>query len=590
MKAASVAKDKCRVFGRTNSLWLEIVWIVLLGTGCSALQRPRWHQPNATSPDSVLLRKECSVRFGSFSLANAEVAYAAATEAMEQRDASCVDEFYRAAEYAWDDVEQTTSERYSFHSRASEIYRSSMNAIVTEGQKYGRLDPRSGLRIHSANGWTHIPIAHHGFPRSEEEFDELAVVGEYTAPNLLQTYRRNGVGVPVIAIRNESSDRFQRKRQGFAATLVLRKDCGSNSIHESSTILELHDPLRISRLAHGQSSLPLASDSTAPIAKALSSVKRTYVQSFLQPGMVRPDDEGLFMLEPYQHGKIPVIFVHGLLSDRLTWASMVNELSARPEFVERYQLWGFEYPTGEPFLTSATLFRRQLKEIRDQFDPHETDEAMNHVVLIGHSMGGLISKMQITESGAALWNSLSHRRFDQVAMSLETRRKFSEAVFFMPSPMVSRVIFIGTPHRGSALAQRAIGRVGSLLIEEPEELKAEHDRLIEQNPGAFSAEFTRRVPTSIDMLEPKSELLQAIHGLPINSRVRLHSIVGRGRWMLGNGDSDGVVPVSSATHEQSSSVTMVDEKHAKLTEDSLVIEQVLTILREHCAENASCLN
>ena len=564
---------------------LIVACLCTKSAGCSMMQCARWQTATLTSPDPFMQRKACSIRSGSFSLANAEVAYAAATEAMEQGDPRCVDEFFRAAEHAWFDVVQIANEPDAFASRASEIYRSSLNAIVTEGQKHCRLDARRGLRIRSTSGWSIIPVTHHGFPRIAEEFDQLAVVGDYSAPQLHHIYRRNGVGVPVIALRNhESEEPFQRKRQGFAATLVLRHAKTNDSVQGSSTILELHDPLRIASIKHEQSSLPLASDSTAPIALALSTVKRSYVQSFLQPGLVRPDDDGLFMLEPYQPGKIPVIFVHGLLSDRLTWANLVNELNARTEFLEQYQLWGFEYPTGEPFLTSATLLRSQLNKIRARFDPQETDEALNHVVLVGHSMGGLISKMQISESGTALWNSISRRNFEQVVMSPNTRKKLSEAVFFTPSPMVSRVVFIGTPHRGSALAQRAIGRVGSLLIKEATDLRSEHDRLIADNPGVFSEEFSRRVPTSIDMLEPKSDLLQAIHCLPINTRVRIDSIVGNGRWMPGNGDSDGVVPVTSANHERSTSVVMVNQKHAKLTEDPAVIQQVMRILREHGLE------
>jgi hypothetical protein len=54
--------------------------------------------------------------------------------------------------------------------------------------------------------------------------------------------------------------------------------------------------------------------------------------------------------------------------------------------------------------------------------------------------------------------------------------------------------------------------------------------------------------------------------------------------MPGNGDSDGVVPVTSAKHERSTSVVMVNQKHAKLTEDPAVIQQVIRILREHGLE------
>jgi hypothetical protein len=134
------------------------------------------------------------------------------------------------------------------------------------------------------------------------------------------------------------------------------------------------------------------------------------------------------------------------------------------------------------------------------------------------------------------------------------------------------------------LAQRAIGRIGSLLIKESPDQRAEHHQLLEDNPATFSDEFTRRIPTSIDMLEPNSELLQAINCLTLNPCVPTHSIVGQGCWMLGNGDSDGVVPVSSAIHPASTSVTMVTAKHTKLTGDPTVIEQVLSLLREHHAE------
>jgi pimeloyl-ACP methyl ester carboxylesterase len=404
-------------------------------------------------------------------------------------------------------------------------------------------------------------------------------------PQLNKIYCRHGIGVPIIAVRKrERSEGFQRQRQSWAATLVLRHSIGDDNSQGSMLTLELYDPLRVSSIANGSSTLPLAADTTAPLAIALSTVKRNYVQSFLQPGLVRPDETGLFMLEPYQPNKIPIIFIHGLLSDRLTWANMVNELISRPEFIDRFQLWGFEYPTGEPFLTSAKRLRHQMKQIRTDFDPHERDSAFNKIVLVGHSMGGLVSKMQITESGTQVWNSISQRNFEQTAMLEDTRKKFAEAVFFKPSPLVSRVVFIGTPHRGSALAQRAVGRVGSLLIDEPAELKAEHRRLLDDNPKAFSKEFSRRVPTSIDMLEPRSELLQAVNSLPLNPTVRTHSIIGQGRWMLGYGDSDGVVPVASAMHERSASTTMVTEKHAQLTRDPAVIEQVLMILREHYSE------
>ena len=128
-------------------------------------------------------------------------------------------------------------------------------------------------------------------------------------------------------------------------------------------------------------------------------------------------------------------------------------------------------------------------------------------------------------------------------------------------------------------------------MKEKPEAKVLHDRLIRDNPETFSREFARRVPSSIDLLDPDSPLLQAIESLPIDSCVRIHSIMGHGRWMLGNGDSDGVVPVNSAWHFGSSSQKCVDEKHSKLPQDMAVIDEVFSILHTHaCTSEAHSLD
>lgn len=549
--------------------------------GCSLVQHGAWPAPSICEPNPSQFLQEYPLILGSSDLAKAEVAYAAAIESMCKGDSSCVDEFFSAAQFAWRDIERLASQREKPNHRAAEIYRSSLISLVSEGQQHKRLTPRDGLRIRTAGGWSTVPIVYHGFLRNPDDFNELVVVGEYQT-KLNKIYRQGGLGIPLVAIRKrESSEPFQRKRQAFAATLLLRQVDGGVSSSTTTAVLELYDPIRTSTTEVGARDIPLAKDTSAPIARALATTKRNYVQSFLQPGLVTPDSEGLFMLEPYQPGKIPIVFIHGLLSDRLTWADLVNEIQVRPEFTEHYQLWGFEYPTGEPFLRSATLLRDQLRLIRSYLDPEESDEALQEIVLVGHSMGGLISKMQITESGTHLWDALSNRRFEDVAMDSRTRKQLRAIAFFKPSPLVSRVVFIGTPHRGSALAQRMLGRVGSVLIKESDESKSVHDKLIRDNPGVFSSEFSRRIPTSIDMLEPNSQLLSAVNNLPIRPGVQMHSIIGRGRWMPGNGDSDGVVPVTSAQLPGTVSEAFVFEKHTKLTGNPKVIEEVLAALRIH---------
>ena len=215
------------------------------------------------------------------------------------------------------------------------------------------------------------------------------------------------------------------------------------------------------------------------------------------------------MTEPYQPGKIPIVLVHGLASSPLTWSHLINDLHAQPAIMCRYQIWVFRYDTGDPFLTSASELRRQLVALRQAYDPCRNDPSMSRIVMIGHSLGGLVSKLQVTYSGDRLWQSASKQPFDTIRTDPDTRARLANSFFFAPSPDVSRVIYIATPHRGSVYARRCVGQISSALVKEPPDWKARHAQLIRDNPGAFYEELTRGIPNSIDLLEPSSRILQA---------------------------------------------------------------------------------
>jgi hypothetical protein len=170
---------------------------------------------------------------------------------------------------------------------------------------------------------------------------------------------------------------------------------------------------------------------------------------------------------------------------------------------------------------------------------------------------------------------------EEVIVSPEGRERLVRSAFFEPSPRVSRVIYIGTPHRGSAYARRFVGRLGSALVREPEQSRLMHQELIACNPGVFSPELSKRIPTSIDLLEPKSPLLNAIADLPISNHVRIHSIIGNKCGTLGLEPSDGVVPVSSARDFRARSERFVNCRHEYLTGDPDAIDEVRCILAKH---------
>ena len=252
------------------------------------------------------------------------------------------------------------------------------------------------------------------------------------------------------------------------------------------------------------------------------------------------------MIEPYQPGKIPVIFIHGLASSPLAWLDAANELEAQPDLYRRFQFWAFNIRPaagcwnrrrpcaancgGEGRIRSAT-----------------PDPALDDMVIVGHSMGGLMAKLQITDSENILWRHLANGPLDAVRTTPEIRDVLARTFFFDPVPSVKRVVFAGTPFQGSSLASRAFGRVFSNLIHFSGPENDEYRQLMQANRDVFSPYLWRKQPTSIDILEPSSPILAALQEMPVNPSVTMHTIIGTGWPRPLREPSDGVVAVSSAS-------------------------------------------
>lgn len=567
------------MFPRPSRVVLTALLAVLLCGGCAGVSAPLGlFLSNRTSAESCSCDGGTQLYHAQTALAQAQVAKLLCRE-------ECVDLYYRAASLAWYAAAEQSAAAIAESPLANAIYRDALRGLINQGERFGRWSGGRGLRVCTDEGEILLPVECIGPIWRSDEFDHLTVVDDNHAKELDNYYRCHGVGVTAVGTRhrrNVPGDQFSPRNRYASATILMRPATAEDSVSYGPMVIEVHDPLRSKTVEIGGNFFPLAIDFSAPIKTAMGSYTTTDAfRAFLQPGQTRPDESGLYTLERYQPGKIPVIVVHGLLSDRFTWANFVNDVRVRPDLMERFQFWSYQYPTGEPFLQSAARLRRALKESRDLYDPNRSDTALDQTMIVGHSMGGLIAKLQVISTGDELWRSIASRPLDQLNVNSRARATLTELLYFQPSPMVSRVVFIGTPHRGSAFAQRAIGRLGALLVREPEELSRRHRQLIEANPGVFSDEFSRRVPTSIDLLNPSSELLQAIASLNFDPVINSHSIIGNWRPMLGNGPSDGIVPVHSARIDQVETELVMHQKHTGLTNDPAVIAEVIRIMREH---------
>ena len=547
------------------------------------------------------------------------------------------DHFYHSVAYAYYFLFTESEEPNIFDRRnaaACSFYNRGLEKCLAIALKQRGLDPARGMRLNSNGQALAAPIVLKGFAWQPHEFHEVLLARDYQPSDHIHHQTVFGLGVPLIGVRHrqnngDPSERFLVDRHPFAVTAFFHPDLrritrfppriesaprfapepvrlsatgDAASIAENQLDvggatgfcgrLDLYDPLRISEIEVAAHQVPIEVDFAAPMAFVLEKGRHTIQWG----GFFEPDEvqkyAGLYMFEPYQPGKIPVVFVHGLLSGPITWTEMVRELWARPEIRENYQCWFFLYPTGSPFLASANLFRQHLREAVGTFG--QQDPAVNRMVLVGHSMGGLLSQLQVTESGDQLWSAFSRAPLGEIKTDPATRETLQQTFFFEPQPAVKRVVFIGTPHHGSKLSQAPIGRVGSYLVRLPKSLLATQQQLVRDNPQAFDAKLAARPPTSVDMLASDNPILQAMAQLPFPSQPHLHSIIGTkndnaiGRSALADylaghqkEAGDGVVSLTSAEIEPVDTELFVPAKHEMVHRHPLTFAEVRRILLEH---------
>ncbi|MBL9123574.1 MAG: hypothetical protein JNG90_08060 [Planctomycetaceae bacterium] len=524
-------------------------------------------------------------------LSLAEAYYASGDFAERQGSCRSVDWFFGATMVTWDLSCDPTIDAGARDARGriESLYQSSLLRLLRSSQRFGRFDPASGLAVELPQGKLRVPVVVHSNVWCTADLGHFAPVGEYDDPGLTHRYRTVGRGVPVVARRREGRGTpMVPDGQPFALTALLQVSADRPAgVLESpggavdlpalgcTPILEFYDPFLTHNADVGGCPVPLATDISAPLAYAHHFATFSPVRDFLQPD----DTVRLAALGPHERGKIPIIFVHGLLSEPLTYLDMANEIRGDAVLSQRYEIWGFRYPTGGAVLEAAAGLREQLARAVADFPG--CDPALSQMVIVGHSMGGLVSKLQVTDSGTVLWDRLATRPFTELRASDEVRMKLARAVFFQPSPAITRIVYIATPHEGSPWADRLVGRAASHCVRLPPENVAGMQQVVVDNPGLLQPTAPKRPPTSIDLLEPSSTVLQGFRDLRYSPCVKVHSIVGTGRTMVHGGPADGVVPVASAREPASISEVEVPATHSEILRDQRTICELKRILVEH---------
>ena len=369
----------------------------------------------------------------------------------------------------------------------------------------------------------------------------------------------------------------------FPATLFLRVpgDVRAWSAGSLRASLELYSTFQTNSVEVAGNQIPLEGDVTAPLAYALNDASVWKLGSEQFFSFEEKIKNNLYFTQPYERGRVPVIFVHGTLSSPVWWAEMWNTLRADRELRKGCQFWYFIYNSGNPIGISAAKLRQEINRKVQQLDPGGHDPALRQMVLVGHSQGGLLTKLAVTETGDKLWSAVSDKPINQLDLDATEQKEIRERFFLTPLPSVKRVIFISTPHRGSYRAGAFVRRLAMRLIKMPPELiSATMKALSLQNPLHVKPGYEKRVPSSIDGMSPTNPWLLALAEIPVVPSVQAHSIIAiKGDDQPPTG-GDGVVRYTSAHVPYVQSELIVRSGHT-CQQNPATIEEVRRILIEH---------
>ena len=387
-----------------------------------------------------------------------------------------------------------------------------------------------------------------------------------------------GVGAPVaVVLKNPGKG----TKYDLDDSNVYGTSTATVSFQGRNAELLLHESLHTDQVTLGGKTFPLAADYSTPLALMIhnTKVEKLGIRRLLLPDRYASTAK-MTRLQLYDPKRIPVVFVHGLDSTPATWTPLINAMRDDPEIRKHYQIWVFSYPSGYPYPYSAALLRHELQRTNKLFPDHKP------IVLIGHSMGGMVSRLMLTDSGDAIWKAYFGRTPGETHLPGQFRTELEDSLVFEHRPEISRTIFISSPHRGSDIATNYFGRFFSRLIRTPKLIADLRDAAINVVTVDATALTLERAPSSIDTLAPNNRFVKAVANIPLVPGSRYHSIIGdRGKGDTPN-SSDGVVPYWSSHLDGALSEKIVPSGHSA-HQNPEGIQETLRILHTHLQTGSS---
>ncbi len=490
-----------------------------------------------------------------------------------------------AAEHAFDARGQGSAEFQRFCREASRYALARLASLRDVAIKNGvKLEPNIAgpTRSYHVEFRTNVP----GAVRADQ-YSTLLATDRYRVVGTRDLALVEGIGTPLVGKVNGPVGRAAAEAvavpDGLWVPLTATVEFGPRGPVRTATFA-LYDRKRVETAQIGGRRETLVGDFSTPFAVR---AKELDEQNFLTLGILgflRGDrwfeSTGLYPLETPVADKMPVVFVHGLISDPNDWRYLHNALLADPEIRQRYQFWAFYYPTSMAVPWSATRLRQGLAHAQARLNPGGRNPNLSRMTLLGHSMGGLLSRMQIVSGGDAIYRRYFKKPPEQLRLSASERAMVRDMFFFQPDPHIDETVFICVPHQGSYLATNWIGKIGRTIARLPLTVIQTTANVITLNADAIAAGVQFQPGTSIDSLSPGGKFASILQELPMSDRVKKHSVIGdRGAggdvWKT----SDGVVPYWSS-HIEGVPETIIPSSHGGL-EHERCAAKVKELLRAH---------
>jgi len=441
------------------------------------------------------------------------------------------------------------------------------------------------------------PVYNLSLPR--ESYLDFSLCSEFLIKGLEQKNRRGGIGIQLVAqISPKKIYQSLKLPDGMSCPVTVMLEPMVNDPHDFHLRFKYHDTLRNETIRDFgcielRQAVPLALDFTTPLAYMLNKQQdRNLLELMLHP--FRYEDEnlnGLFAYEPYQPDKIPVIFIHGLMSSPETWTQMFNALRVNPKIRKNYQFWFFKYPSGSSvFMTANQLHSALLAAQKEFCTTPESTANFEKMVIIGHSMGGLLARANIQKEPAYLAEHCFGFSMEEIKAKLQPDDYLllQKYCLYEPLPFVHRIIFMAVPHKGAKMAQSTIAQLGIKLTQHsPQYMKniREFKRLYRQlNPLSFNEIIGELKFTGIENLNPDAPAVRAMGSSPMKDDLTYHSIIGNKEGANIPGGSDGVVPYNSSHLNGAASELIVKSGHS-VHRTPTAIKEVLRILLLHLKQN-----